>query len=122
MAELQQLTELLLEHQKVLKVFHWQTKKYSSHKSSDSYLETFADLMDKYVEVAQGIYGKLVINKITTSSKIPNDDDINIYIDEYIDKLRSLSSKMVKNNKDLDNIFADMLININQFKYLLTFA
>lgn len=122
MAELQQLTELLLEHQKVVKVFHWQTKKYANHKSSDSYLETFAESMDKYVEVAQGIYGRLSISKISATSKIPVDDDIEIYISEFMDKLKSLSSKMVKNNKDLDNILADMLMNINQFKYLLTFG
>lgn len=122
MTDIQQLAELLLEHQKVVKLFHWQTKKYANHKSSDSYLDTFAELMDKYVEVSQGIYGRLSINKISSSSKIPNDEDIVIYLDEYTDKLKLLTLKMIKNNKDLDNLLADMLMNINQFKYLLTFS
>ena len=63
MNNVNKLTMNLLNHQVVLKLFHFQTETYGSHKASDEYLEKYALIMDKFLEIAQGIYGKITLKK-----------------------------------------------------------
>ena len=45
-------------------MLHFQTENYSFHKIIDEYLNSFALNMDKFMEVCQGAFGKLSIDKI----------------------------------------------------------
>jgi len=40
------------------KMFHWQTHRYSQHKTSDMLFEELLDKMDEMLEVGQGLIGK----------------------------------------------------------------
>lgn len=116
------LNDLILvffKHQFILKMYHFQTESYGAHKASDSYLDTFLDNLDKFFEIAQGIYGKLTLKKVHFNFNTLNDSNINNELNSFIDFLERMKKNI--NNSDLLNIIDEMLGNVNQFKYLLTF-
>ena len=111
---------IFFRHQLKIKLFHFQTKCYSAHKASDSYLGKFEENLDKFMEVAQGFVGRLTIKKMTIHFNALNDDNII----EELGKFRlilKMFDKLMANNTELLNIRDEMLGDVEQFTYLLTF-
>lgn len=109
------------KHYIQLKMFHFQTTKYGAHKASDTYLDKFTDTYDKFMEVAQGKFGKLSINELNIEKfKVVTDDTIFNELKRFIILLESLNDSL-NTHTDLLNIRDEMLGNVNQLKYLLTF-
>lgn len=121
MINLNKLTMNLLNHQIVLKLFHFQTELYGAHKASDAYLEKFAQTMDKFLEIAQGIYGKITLKKYTLSGSSHTDENIIKHIDGMITLLREKINDVLGNYTDLINIRDELVGDAEQLKYLLTF-
>ncbi len=117
---LSSILTIFFSHQLKLKIFHFQTKGYGSHKASDSYLTKFEDNLDKFFEVAQGVYGKLNMDNFKIECKTINDDNIMTELDKFIKLLLSFDEQF-KGCPELLNIRDDMLGDLKQFKYLLTF-
>lgn len=107
------------KHQVMMKLFHFQTKAYGGHKTSDAYLSKFLDNMDKFMEVAQGIYGRVDLKHFDICGDVVSDATIT----HYLTKFGNYLSDMTHHIKctDLLNIRDEMLGEVNQFKYLLTF-
>lgn len=104
-----------------LKMYHFQTQKYGAHKASDKYLEKFLGNFDRFMEVAQGIHGKVDDQKIELNIDVINDSSINGELDKFAEILNQDSESFYKSNKDLLAIRDEMLAEVNQLKYLLTF-
>lgn len=121
MINLNKLTMNLLNHQIVLKLFHFQTELYGAHKASDAYLEKFAQTMDKFLEIAQGIYGKITLKKYTLSGSSHSDENIIKHIDGMITLLREKIDDVLGEYTDLINIRDELVGDAEQLKYLLTF-
>ena len=121
MNNVNKLTMNLLNHQVVLKLFHFQTETYGSHKASDEYLEKYALIMDKFLEIAQGIYGKITLKKYTLTGSSHTNDNIIKHIEGMIALLRDKIDDVLNNNSDLINIRDELVGNAVQLKYLLTF-
>ena len=120
-----------------IKLFHWKTTDYATHKATD---QLYADLnlkIDQFVEVLLGknsaIHNNNNNNNNTrsyilniTSLKLPsfkNNNDLKKEIDHYKIQLMNLtSSPQINkiNNSDLLNIRDEILALLNQFLYLLT--
>ena len=120
-----------------IKLFHWKTTDYATHKATD---QLYADLnlkIDQFVEVLLGknsaIHNNNNNNNNTrsyilniTSLKLPsfkNNTDLKKEIDHYKIQLMNLtSSPQINkiNNSDLLNIRDEILALLNQFLYLLT--
>jgi hypothetical protein len=111
----------LLNHQIVMKLFHFQTKLYGAHKASDAYLEKFAVTMDKFLEIAQGIYGRLTIKKFKLEGSSHTDENIMKHIENIIIMLRTGINDILDNYTDLINVRDELVGDIEQLKYLLTF-
>ena len=111
----------MLNHQIILKLFHFQTTKYGAHKASDGYLEKYLQNMDKFLEVAQGVYGKLTLKKYTLSGTAHSDDNITKHLDGMNSYLREKINPILDNNTELINIRDELIGDIQQLKYLLTF-
>ena len=47
----------LLAYQNMIKIYHWQTPKYSRHKASDKLFKNMVEKFDQLVEVLQGSWG-----------------------------------------------------------------
>ena len=111
----------LLNHQIVMKLFHFQTELYGAHKASDAYLEKFAGTMDKFLEIAQGIYEKITIKKYSLNGSAHTDSNIVKHLDGIITLLREKIDDVLDNYTDLINVRDEIVGDVEQLKYLLTF-
>lgn len=118
---LNRLAMNLLNHQVVLKLFHFQTEHYGAHKASDSYLEKFAGTMDKFLEIAQGIYGKITLKKYGLTGSSHTDENIVKHLDGMLTYLREKIDDVLGEYTDLINVRDELAGDIEQLKYLLTF-
>lgn len=121
MRSLNKVAMNLLNHQIVMKLFHFQTELYGAHKASDSYLEKFAATMDKFLEIAQGIYGRLTIKKFKLEGSSHSDDNIMKHIEGIISLLRTGIDDVLDNYTDLINVRDELVGDAEQLKYLLSF-
>jgi hypothetical protein len=107
------------KHQVIMKLFHFQTKAYGGHKTSDSYLSKFLENMDKFMEVAQGIYGRVDLKHFDICGNVISDSSITHCLTSFGKYLESMTDRI--KCTDLLSIRDEMLGEVNQFKYLLTF-
>jgi len=111
----------VFEFQIVVKMYHFQTSKYSVHKTVDEYSGKLAEKMDKFFEIGQGIYGSVNINQ--SNIKVSNvfDGDFNYYINKFQNSIEQIE-KIIYKHSDLSNIKDEIKGDLNQLKYLLTFS
>jgi DNA-binding ferritin-like protein len=121
MLSLNKLTINLLNYQVVLKLYHFQTELYGSHKTIDSYLDKYAQTMDKFLEIAQGIYGKITIKKYKFNGSSHTDENIIKQLDGMIYLLRTKINNILGTYTDLINVRDELVGDIEQLKYLLRF-
>ncbi|ARF12235.1 hypothetical protein Klosneuvirus_4_50 [Klosneuvirus KNV1] len=118
---LNSLVILFFQHQIQIKMFHFQTTAYGGHKAVDSYLEKFNDNFDRFMEAGQGAFGKLTLSNVNLTACVWNDDNISKNLDGFIGILNSLT-EVLSENTDLLTVRDEMLADVNQLKYLLTFS
>jgi DNA-binding ferritin-like protein len=110
-----------LKIQNQLRIFHWQTSSYAQHKAFGKAYEHLDGLIDEFVEVFMGKYGR---SKAATSYSIELNNLGNDYIevvDSFIAYLINITDEVdpIKDT-DLLNIRDSMLGELNRLKYLLT--
>lgn len=110
-----------LRIQNQIKIFHWQTLSYAQHKAFDKAYKHLGDLIDDFVEVFMGKYGR---SKASVSYNIELENLTDNYletIDSYISYLTSITDELHPvDDTDLLNIRDEMLGVLNRLKYLLT--
>jgi hypothetical protein len=120
-------TGKILQHffyyQNLIKIFHWQTRKYAHHVASDNLYSGIQTLIDQWVEVYQGKYGIMSFENKEVEIPLKN-MDIKSFISS-LDKFKSfLTNYLVENldesDTDLVNIRDEMLALVNKTLYLLT--
>ena len=110
-----------------VKLYHWKTHSYSQHKATDELYGKLNKNIDTFVEIMLGKHGNRV--DLTNIKSIPIYDYNNVQsfkkkINEYRHFLINMNKDAVlniTNNSDLLNTRDEILGNINQFEYLLTF-
>ena len=110
------------EVQTQIKLYHWQTKQYSRHISTDKYVEKISELIDTFVEVFQGKYGRIMLGS-KNSLRLENLSDANasnylISFKKFLEK--DLPKFIQTEDTDLFNIRDEMLALTNQTIYLFT--
>ena len=111
----------LLNHQIVMKLYHFQTQLFGAHKASDAYIEKYANTLDKFLEVAQGIYGKITLKKYSLSGSSHTDENIIKHINGMIIYWRTKINDVLDEYTDLINIRDELVADAEQLKYLLSF-
>jgi len=108
--------------QNQIKVFHWQTNTYGSHKAYDKIYEAFTDLIDEFIEIYQGKYGIIKSDSVFEITLSNLEGDPNKVIDSYITWLKFTLPKHLDETDDSDllNIRDEMMGSLNTLKYLLT--
>ncbi len=120
---LRNFIQYMMEAHHIIKLFHWKTKSYATHKATDNLHARLAELIDRYVEV---FIGKLNYNLNMSEHSVMNIKDIDSneqlekYIYDLIDFLTEVHKK-VDLDKDTDvlNIRDEIVGEFNQFLYLL---
>jgi hypothetical protein len=119
-----EIVNLMLTLRNQVKIYHWETMKYSRHKATDDLLDKLDDSIDKFVEVYIGKYGRPKLTPRTGTIRLRNFDDVQApallteAISWMTDRLPSLISKT---DTDLLNIRDEIIADLNQTRYLFTF-
>jgi len=121
----EELVNLLLKLLIIVKIYHWKTKSYAEHKATDKLYSSLNEHIDKFVEV---LLGKNGIRLDMKGKNIDIEDpsttkEIKKIIYEYRILLENKLEKYIplERNTDLYNIRDEILGDLNQFLYLLTF-
>jgi hypothetical protein len=103
-----------------IKLYHWKTLSYSQHKASDSLYESLNSHIDQFIEVYLGKNPRIDLSKMKS---IPLNDfnslnELKKNILNY--KIFLISISLTPEDSDLLTIRDELLIDLNQFLYLLT--
>ena len=116
------IVQKFLEISNMVKLYHWKNHSYSQHKATDEIYERLKKHIDEFVEVLLGKENRRV-KMIEKSLRILDNNTTkkfnhNIY--EFREFLVNLENSCKKKDTGLLSIRDDLLININQFLYLMT--
>ncbi len=101
-----------------IRIFHWQTKKYSRHKAFGKFYDAMDGLLDKFVEVYQGQVGRVAFNQTLDLKNM----DESVDLDEVLVRAINMLTNEIEEGttSDLLNIRDEILGEINRLRYLLT--
>jgi hypothetical protein len=119
----QQIVTTFLQMLNTVKLYHWKTNSYAQHKATDELYANLNTNIDTFVEIMLGKTGARV--NLTGHKSIPlldytNTGDFTKEINKYKNFLINIKVSAT-NNSDLLNVRDEILGNLNQFTYLLTF-
>jgi len=106
----------MLEMLVLIKMYHWKTDSYSSHKATDNLYNSLNEHMDKFVEIWLGKNQKKLNGNLNISVKYANKKILSSKVNKFITHLEHLQL-----DADLLTIRDDIVGELNQFLYLLTF-
>ena len=117
------IVRIFIEMLNLIKLYHWKTRSYAQHKATDELYDKLNEHIDKFVEVLLGksesrihmVNGRIQLidqNLKTVKSKVYEYRGFLVDLNQYFDS--NLDS-------DLLNLRDEILADINQFLYLLTF-
>jgi hypothetical protein len=113
----------MLESIHTIKLFHWKTKSYATHKATDNLHEKLGELVDKYVEVLIGKNNLTLLMTNYSQLQITNLDDndsLEKFIKDLIEFLVNIHKELdTEMDTDLMNIKDEIIGELNQFIYLL---
>jgi len=121
------IVTMFLRMLNTVKLYHWRTYSHSQHKATDELYSNLNSNIDTFVETMLGKTGgrvDLVKQKTLPLLAIENINDFKQEIAKYKNFLINMSKDSELNtssNSDLMNIRDEILGNLNQFTYLLTF-
>jgi DNA-binding ferritin-like protein len=122
-----EITVIFLEMLLMVKLFHWKTTSYATHKATDELYTKMNANIDSFVEVLLGKTGlrtDLMSNKHIRLVDLSSTESLKREIEAFKGYLVSLNdNKTMKRmtNTDLYNIRDEILGDLNKFLYLLTF-
>jgi len=106
-----------------LKINHWQTKGIARHKAFGKAYDELGKLMDDFVEISMGKYGRFVLDDETKNITLINLSDMN-----PSDMIKTCANALIEFSSDLDDTRDTDLLNLrdeilglmNKLLYLLT--
>jgi hypothetical protein len=112
-----------LEILNAIKLYHWKTRSYSQHKATDELYSKMSDNVDRFVEVLMGKDASR-IHLLEKNIAVGNDDEM-----EFRDRMLNYRKFLIgldrmfdkSQDSDLLNIRDELLADVNQFLYLLSF-
>jgi len=123
----QEITAKFLYMLNTIKLYHWKTRSYATHKATDELYSKLGENVDKFIEVLLGkteVRTNLVRKKSIPLKDIRSHDEFKREIQgykKYLVDLNEHSGMQTMTNTDLYNIRDEILGDLNQFLYLFTF-
>jgi DNA-binding ferritin-like protein len=112
-----------LSTQVQFKILHWQTKGYARHIAFGDIYDSLDELVDEYVEVAMGKWGRFTVDNKTNTIVYKNLSEINMveFLQDFKGKLYLITTELdQEKDTDLLNLKDEILAKINKLAYLLT--
>jgi len=113
---------LLLRNQ--IKLYHWQTRVYARHIATDKVLEELDELIDQYVEVYMGKYGRPKLSGADAVLHLHNLSEAGA-TKLVLSSVKYLMGPFVKHldkdrDTDLINMRDEMVAHLHQLAFLFT--
>ena len=86
-----EIASKLVQVQTQIRFYHWQTKSYARHQAYGGTYDAMDDLIDSFVEVLMGKYGR--VPAISFEIVNSNTKDINSFIEETVQFFRATTEK-----------------------------
>lgn len=118
------IVRVFLEILNMVKLYHWKTKSYAQHKATDELYSKLNENIDTFVEVLLGKDESRIqmVEKQVHLMDFENTRDFKTRIYRFRDFLIEIDIYYnKKSDSDLLSIRDDILVDINQFLYLMTF-
>jgi DNA-binding ferritin-like protein len=118
------IVQAFLEMLNTVKLYHWKTRSYAQHKATDELYAKLNENIDTFVEILLGKDESRVkmVEKRFRLIDADNTRDFKSQVHEYREFLIDISKYFnAKKDTDLLNVRDEILGNINQFLYLMTF-
>lgn len=118
------IVHTFIEMLNIVKLYHWRTKSFSRHKATDELYSRLNESIDKFVEVLLG-KDESRIQQWDQNVMIPQFNKVKEFKDriydfrEFLIDLTNILDQ--RRDSDLLNIRDEILGDINQFLYLMTF-
>jgi DNA-binding ferritin-like protein len=122
-----EITTVFLESLIMVKLFHWKTFSYATHKATDDLYSKLNEHFDSFIEILLGKTGSRInlIKQKTLPLKdfTSQEEFVNhiVSLKEYLFGLNDNKAMLLMNNSDLYNIRDSIVGDLNQLLYLLTF-
>jgi DNA-binding ferritin-like protein len=122
-----EITIVFLEMLLMVKLYHWKTTSYATHKATDDLYTKLNSNIDDFIEVLLGKSGlrtNLMSNKSIKLVDLSSPESLKREVEAFKGYLVSLNDNKTMKlmaNTDLYNIRDSILGDMNQFLYLLTF-
>jgi hypothetical protein len=124
---MREITLQFIEMLNLVKIYHWKTYSYATHKATDELYSKLNENIDSFIEVLLGKNDTRI--DLSGVRSIPFQDFQSVTdfkreimrFKNYLVELNHRPELKSMANYDLFTIRDDILANINQFLYLLTF-
>jgi DNA-binding ferritin-like protein len=122
-----EITVYFLEMLMMVKLFHWKTHSFATHKATDELYESLNEHIDSFIEVLLGKTGtriNLTQKRSISLVDLNSQASLKARIDQFKKYLVSLNTNKAvtaMTDTDLLNIRDEILGDLNKFLYLLTF-
>jgi DNA-binding ferritin-like protein len=122
-----EITLVFLEMLMMVKLFHWKTTSYATHKATDELYTKLNANIDGFIEILLGKSGSridLMSNKTLKLVDLSSQESLKREVEifkRYLVNLNENKAMLSMSNTDLFNIRDTILGDLNQFLYLLTF-
>jgi hypothetical protein len=116
------LVSHLLTIRNQIKLYHWQTGSFARHKATDDLTATLDTLIDTFVEVYMGKYGRPTVSGTIKLHNFSESAAKAFVAKERGFLERDLPRKIKKGDTDLINIRDEILAELNKVLYLFTLA
>ena len=123
----QNIITTFLQMLNTVKLYHWKTSSYAQHKATDELYANLNTNIDTFIEIMLGKMGERVDLTNVKSIILLDYNNLSTFKEE-IENYKNFLIDMNKNfelnitsNSDLLNVRDEILGNLNQFTYLLTF-
>jgi hypothetical protein len=106
-----------------IKLFHWKTLSYASHKATDELSTSLHERMDQMMEI---LLGKSRSRMNFEKNFVPvhdfnSQEELRDFIDGFKTEMESLTGKVnAKEDTDILTVRDEVLADLNKFLYLLT--
>lgn len=105
----------LIRYEQQLRILHWQTRSYARHKAYGDAYVSISELMDTFVELYMGKYGRV---EVTTPIELKNIKQLNVV--DFLKEATSFLSNMNIEDTDILNVRDEILGEFKKLMYLLT--
>jgi hypothetical protein len=106
-----------------IKLYHWQTHSFAQHKATDELIDSLDKVIDEYVEIYMGRYGRPKMSARNNTIRIQNMTEKRMiaFINECALYLQGpLVKKLKPTDTELVNLRDEMLGDLNKVMYLFT--